>query len=263
MTRRLLAAVALLTLGAGEPKAVHLGQIGFLPDTAKRAILVDQATVPVPWQMLDAAGAVVAEGQTIVIGDDEASGDHVHRIDFGQVRQPGLYRLTVDGVTSRPFAIGADIYRPLSHAALNYFYQTRAGIAIEARYAGGAQWARAAGHPHEVVACFKGVDDAGTIWPGCPYTLDVTGGWYDAGDQGKYVVNGGIAAVDAAEPVRNERRPPALPRRQRSAARGGKWHRRPARRGALGNAVPPGDAGARRPAARAPRSGDRAADNCG
>ena len=27
----------------------------------------------------------------------------------------------------------------------------------------------------------------------CDYELDVTGGWYDAGDHGKYVVNGGIA----------------------------------------------------------------------
>ena len=31
-------------------------------------------------------------------------------------------------------------------------------------------------------------------WTG-GYTLDVTGGWYDAGDQGKYVVNGGIAVA--------------------------------------------------------------------
>ena len=27
----------------------------------------------------------------------------------------------------------------------------------------------------------------------CDYTLDVVGGWYDAGDHGKYVVNGGIS----------------------------------------------------------------------
>jgi endoglucanase len=27
----------------------------------------------------------------------------------------------------------------------------------------------------------------------CTYRLDVTGGWFDAGDYGKYVVNGGIA----------------------------------------------------------------------
>ncbi len=29
--------------------------------------------------------------------------------------------------------------------------------------------------------------------PPCSYTKDVTGGWYDAGDHGKYVVNGGIS----------------------------------------------------------------------
>ena len=29
----------------------------------------------------------------------------------------------------------------------------------------------------------------------CDYTLDVVGGWYDAGDHGKYVVNGGIAVA--------------------------------------------------------------------
>ena len=27
----------------------------------------------------------------------------------------------------------------------------------------------------------------------CDYSLDVRGGWYDAGDHGKYVVNGGIS----------------------------------------------------------------------
>lgn len=29
----------------------------------------------------------------------------------------------------------------------------------------------------------------------CNYTLDVSQGWYDAGDQGKYVVNGGISTA--------------------------------------------------------------------
>ena len=28
---------------------------------------------------------------------------------------------------------------------------------------------------------------------GCDYTLDVSGGWYDAGDYGKYVVNAGLS----------------------------------------------------------------------
>lgn len=185
--------VALALIGATDAPGPHLNQIGFRPDTAKRAILAHDGTTPLPWQVIDADGRTVAEGQTVPFGPDAASGDSVHQIDFSRVVTPGTYRLRVDGRTSHVFAIAADTYRPLARAALNFFYQQRAGTPIEARFAGGPQWARAAGHRREVVTCFKGRDLAGTDWPGCSYTRDVTGGWYDAGDQGKYVVNGGIA----------------------------------------------------------------------
>lgn len=180
-------------IAADAPVAIHMNQLGFEPHASKRAIVNDPATAPLPWRLLDAKGAVVAQGVTTVIGDDAASGDHVHQLDFSQVVTAGTYRLQVGAAASRPFPIAAHIYAPLKYAALNYFYQTRAGIPIEARYAGGATWARPAGHPKEVAPCFSGKDERGNDWPGCDYTLDVTGGWYDAGDQGKYVVNGGIA----------------------------------------------------------------------
>ncbi|KAK0868658.1 hypothetical protein LTS02_003499 [Friedmanniomyces endolithicus] len=77
------------------------------------------------------------------------------------------------------------------------------GIAIDANLVG-PQYARAAGHiqvpPNQgdkIVPC-QAVHDSLIAylepWT-CNYTLDVTQGWYDAGDQGKYVVNGGIAAA--------------------------------------------------------------------
>ncbi|KQM64228.1 glycosyl hydrolase [Sphingomonas sp. Leaf17] len=190
-----LAALALIVTGAAADAApaIHLNQIGFLPDGPKRAVVTDPATTPLPWVVLDAGGGVVATGETVVTGDDAASGDHLHQVGFDRVTAPGTYRLRVGGTTSRPFAVAADLYAPLASAALNYFYQTRAGIAIEARHAGGKQWARAAGHPNEIVPCFSGADTKGNVWPGCNYTRNVTGGWYDAGDQGKYVVNGGIS----------------------------------------------------------------------
>jgi endoglucanase len=189
----LLLGAVLATGAANAPVAVHLDQLGFLPGAAKRAIVATDARAPIAWQLIAADGAVAARGMTAPFGDDRASGDHVQRIDFSAVQQPGRYRLTVAGVTTPSFTIGAQVFHALSIDALNYFYQTRAGIAIEARYAGGAAWARAAGHPHEVVTCFSGTDQRGTKWPGCADRYDVTGGWYDAGDQGKYVVNGGIA----------------------------------------------------------------------
>ncbi|MEI8632574.1 glycoside hydrolase family 9 protein [Vibrio sp. PP-XX7] len=43
------------------------------------------------------------------------------------------------------------------------------------------------------MTCFNQTDAKGNDWPGCDFSLDVTGGWYDAGDHGKYVVNGGIS----------------------------------------------------------------------
>jgi len=117
----------------------------------------------------------------------------VHRIDFSALRSAGTYHLAVGNVRSRAFAVSPTLYDRLRYDSLNYFYQSRAGAPIEARWAGGAGWARPAGHRPEIARCVAGPDGHGNIWPGCAYSLDVTGGWYDAGDQGKYVVNGGIA----------------------------------------------------------------------
>ena len=100
--------------------------------------------------------------------------------------------MKVGNDVSHPFDIGPDIYQKLKYDALAYFYQTRSGIEIKMPYAGDSKWARPAGHvgvqPNhgdKDVPCAPG--------RGCDYTLDVTGGWYDAGDHGKYVVNGGIS----------------------------------------------------------------------
>jgi endoglucanase len=185
---------ALLCVAAAEPNPVRLNQLGFLPAGAKRAMLADASPVPLPWKLVDASGRAIASGRTIVFGEDGASGEHVHRVDLGASIRPGKgYRLQIAGKSSRAFAVDAGIYDRLPYAALNYFYQSRAGTPIEARYAGGAAWARPAGHAPEKASCVSGKDPRGNAWDGCPYTLDVTGGWYDAGDQGKYLVNGGIA----------------------------------------------------------------------
>ena len=194
LTITLLPLAAALTSGAtSDDAAIRLNQVGFLPDAAKRAVVSDTATAPLRWSVRDASGMEVTSGKTAVVGADEASGDHVHLVDLARITSPGTYRLSVAGHPARSFVVRRDIYAPLASAALHYFYQTRAGIAIEQRLVGDARWARPAGHPKEVAPCFSGSDERGTSWRGCDYTLDVTGGWYDAGDHGKYVVNGGIA----------------------------------------------------------------------
>jgi endoglucanase len=202
-----IAALALVA-AAPAPIAIALNQTGFAPGDPKTAIVSGSAE-PVAWTLVDAGGRTVAEGRSRPYGDDPASGQQVQRIDFSGVRTLGKgYRLVVNGVRSDPFAIQAGLYAPLARDAVAFFYHQRAGVPIEARFVG-AEWARPAGHTREVVRCFEGKDERGTQWPGCDYTRDVTGGWYDAGDHGKYVVNGGISLWTLLNAY--ERRPGAFP----------------------------------------------------
>jgi endoglucanase len=171
--------------------AVRVNQVGYLPQLPKRASVVTEATEPQAWTLRDAAGATVAAGATTVFGTDAASADHVHLIDFSAVTQVGTgYTLTVGDQTSVPFDISKHLYDVLPNDALAHFYHQRSGIPIEERFVG-AEYARPAGHLG--VAPNKG-DTSVPCLPGvCDYSLDVRGGWYDAGDHGKYVVNGGIS----------------------------------------------------------------------
>ncbi|MEV6304581.1 glycoside hydrolase family 9 protein [Actinoplanes sp. NPDC051861] len=162
---------------------VAVNQVGYLPFGPKRATLVTDRTDPLPWRLADGAGRVVATGTSEPRGIDVSSGRNVHTIDFGAHRAGGAgFTLSADGATSRRFSVDADLYRSLRTDALKFFYCQRSGIEIREDLRPG--YGRPAGHLGDRdVPCGPGAGD---------HRLDVRGGWYDAGDQGKYVVNGGI-----------------------------------------------------------------------
>lgn len=181
--------------GGGNPtptKKVQVDQVGYVPGLPKRATLVSTATTPQTWTLQNSAGAAVATGQSTPQGADATSGDSVHQIDFSSFDTPGTgYTLSVGSDSSFPFDISADAIKRLRYDSLAFFYHQRSGTPIEAQYVGD-QYARPAGHVD--VAPNKGDNNVPCRADlACGYTLDVRGGWYDAGDHGKYVVNGGIA----------------------------------------------------------------------
>jgi endoglucanase len=169
---------------------VRVNQVAYLPRGPKTATLVTDATTRLPWQLTNAAGAVVAHGLTTPRGVDVSSGQNVQAIDFGRYTRRGTgYTITADGQTSRPFDIDTAAYDRLRADSLKFYYTQRSGIEILDALRPG--YGRPAGHVD--VAPNQG-DGAVPCQPGvCDYTLDVRGGWYDAGDHGKYVVNGGIS----------------------------------------------------------------------
>ena len=133
-------------------------------------------------------------GMTSPFGKDPTSGLFVQRIDFSSYASAGeglRIRLHASDVAktaaeSDPFAIRPALLKPLSRDALRYFFYTRSGIALEQPFVENERWVRPAGHPTDTrVPC---APDAK-----CSHSLDVSGGWYDAGYYGKYVVNGGLS----------------------------------------------------------------------
>ncbi|MFI5487012.1 glycoside hydrolase family 9 protein [Micromonospora echinaurantiaca] len=189
-----------VSLRGGEPPEpyepdtgprVRVNQVGYLPGGPKHATVVTEATDPLPWELRSAAGTVLATGDSTPRGVDAASGQRVHTVDFSAYRTPGAgLTLTVDGETSHPFDISGTLYDGLRADSLQFFYAQRSGIAIDGDLLGPA-YARPAGHLG--IAPNQGDTDV-PCQPGvCDHRLDVRGGWYDAGDHGKYVVNGGIA----------------------------------------------------------------------
>nr|AAD01959.1 endoglucanase [Pseudomonas sp. YD-15] len=192
-------ATALTVAGVTAPAAVaapdpgtpvKVNQVAYVPGVAKVATLVSTSTTPVAWTLKDASGRTVAQGTSTVKGADALSGDRTHLIDFSSYDTAGAgYVLSAGGATSHPFDISADPVKKLRADSLAFFYHQRSGIAIEAQYVG-STYARAAGHLG--VAPNQGDTSVGA-GSSCGYSLDVRGGWYDAGDHGKYVVNGGIA----------------------------------------------------------------------
>ncbi|HEU4988006.1 MAG TPA: glycoside hydrolase family 9 protein, partial [Rhizobiaceae bacterium] len=179
--------------------SMRVNQVGYLPDGPKRATLVNDSGTPLPWRLLDAVGEELLSGKTEPRGTDPSAGLNVHVIDFSALDETGEdLVLEVEGQRSHPFDIAPRLYAPLARDAMGYFYPVRSGIEINGTIAGEV-YARPASHissPSDEDVN-KGDRDVpcqpaeisrpiyGEPWT-CDYTLDVTGGWYDAGDHGKY-----------------------------------------------------------------------------
>lgn len=183
---------------------VRVNQVGYLPFGPKAATIVTDKTTAFAWALKNSAGTTVRTGMTTPRGIDASSGLNVQTADFSGYTTAGTgYTIVADGETSHPFDISTAAYEKLRKDAPSYFYPARSGIEILGSVAG-AEYARPAGHvgvaPNQgdtAVPCQTNAQSMvayGAPWT-CDYTLDVTGGWYDAGDHGKYVVNGGISVA--------------------------------------------------------------------
>ena len=187
----------------GETTGLAVNQVGYFPKLSKKAtIVVEKGASPVSWEV---SGPESLSGTASATMYDEGAWEYCQVIDFSKITTPGKYTLKADG-QSVEFTVGEDVYGDLLGDSLNYFYLNRSGIEIEDKYiqnggknASKSALARKAGHkPDEAYVTdewvFLYTERTNTEMQG-KYSkkIDVTGGWYDAGDYGKYVVNGGVS----------------------------------------------------------------------
>lgn len=165
----------------GTPRPVVLNQAGFPGVFAKYAF----SSQPADSFMVERlpAGEKVFRGPMILWKTaDPSTGHTVYRGDFSSMEETGRYRvITSHGDTSSVFLISDSVYDDVYRKALKSFYLQRCGMSLPAAFAGVYQ--------HTACHLSDGVFHVSTDTTGAHAA---TGGWHDAGDYGKYIVNAGI-----------------------------------------------------------------------
>ncbi|MBN2771123.1 MAG: glycoside hydrolase family 9 protein [Spirochaetes bacterium] len=194
---------------------IRVNQLGYLPKAVKRTSIVlgDEEPVAgdeVPVVVVEEVNGSWRSTDVALVRHafDQDAGEYVAVVDFTSIEREGVYKIraSYDGETvySHKFIIGSDIYAGLKKHAVDYFYYNRIGE-VEARYAARPDLAREKGNNHTgTFASLSESDlysndfgDAAADYQnliGPAFTANIQSGWYDAGDYGLYVVNGGIAA---------------------------------------------------------------------
>lgn len=157
---------------------VFLNQAGFLTNGCKTAVCNAKAE---RFDILDSNGAVRFSGGFSHHGYDENSGDDVYTADFSEFCENGTFRLVTDsGLCSDDFVISDTAYEEVLRKVCKAYYFLRCGCGLEERFAGKFRHAPC----HTAPAM---------LWEENSVSLDVSGGWHDAGDYGRYVTAGAAA----------------------------------------------------------------------
>ena len=163
---------------------IRFNQLGYFPGAVKEFVVADEEATS--FQILNERGKIEFEGKLTDRGTWEASGEQVLQGEFSALSKAGTYTVFLNtGIASAPFKIASGLYEAARDASVKSFYFQRASMAIEETY--GGVYKRAAGHPDNQCIFHPSTGKNGG-------TLSSPGGWYDAGDYGKYVVNAAVSA---------------------------------------------------------------------
>ena len=162
---------------------IVVNQVGFLPEMKKTAVFGSKCRDNEFEVVNSSDDRAVYTGKIGAEKYDPYSGENVRCGDFSAVAQEGCYYIrTLSCGKSHSFTIAQDVYNNLITDMVRMMYLQRCGTALDEKHAG----VFAHTPCHTEMAYVYGTNIG----------IDVSGGWHDAGDYGRYTV---AAALTAAE----------------------------------------------------------------
>jgi endoglucanase len=163
--------------------AIKVDQVGYPLDGPKVALVAAPAE---SFQLRRTSdNSIVFQGRLAPPVSDPDTGDLVQAADFSALRQPGIFYLQVPGVgRSFVFSVNGNVFERTYYLAMRAFYGQRCGTAVNL----GPEFP---GYSHPT--CHRQGEfhfSSGAIGP-----RNNIGGWHDAGDYGRYMVNSGVTTA--------------------------------------------------------------------
>jgi endoglucanase len=180
--------LAVLSFAQQVSTSIQLNQLGFYPLANKIAVVTGDIKAAEFYIIAADKKDTVFTGKLSAQRQSKNSSTKTKIADFSSLQKKGRFTVVVPGVgDSYVFEISNFINYPLAIASLKGFYYQRVSMPLVEQFAG--KWARAAGHADTAVLIHPSAASknkpAGKI-------ISSPGGWYDAGDYNKYIVNSGI-----------------------------------------------------------------------
>ena len=166
---------------AAVAPAIRVNSLGFLPQQPKQASVAVVATNFTLTRQSDGVAVFTAALSGPRTNTD--TGEALFTADFSAFTNTGRFQLEVPGVgRSAVFQIGGEVYREPFVTVTRAMYLWRCGTAVSGTHQG-KHYAQGICH----------TNDAWLDYVGSPgVQSNSTGGWHDAGDYNKYVVNAGV-----------------------------------------------------------------------
>lgn len=160
--------------------SIMTDQVGYQPDETKTAVFRD-VTNETSFSVVNAdSGQVVYTGELSAPTFYSSADENNWTGDFSAVTEAGTYYITCGGLDqSYSFTIGNNVYDSLLDDSVKMLYLQRCGTEVKDSTFGHVAC-------HNTLATLYHTNEK----------IDVSGGWHDAGDYGRYVVPGAKSVAD-------------------------------------------------------------------